>query len=52
MDTLIKLIYLYLQEAIEKSSFFPPQRVLQRGDVTTAFQQAEHIHEGQIHSVT
>ncbi|XP_062846062.1 aldehyde oxidase 6 isoform X2 [Trichomycterus rosablanca] len=37
-----------VEEAVEKRSFFSSQREIQRGDVTTAFQQADHIYEGEI----
>ncbi|XP_066514384.1 aldehyde oxidase 6 [Hoplias malabaricus] len=37
-----------VEEAMEKHSFFPPQRQIQRGDVTKAFQEADHVYEGEI----
>uniref|UniRef100_A0AAR2K435 FAD-binding PCMH-type domain-containing protein n=1 Tax=Pygocentrus nattereri TaxID=42514 RepID=A0AAR2K435_PYGNA len=37
-----------VEEAVEKRSFFLPQREIQRGDVTKAFQEADHIYEGEI----
>ncbi|KAJ8282636.1 hypothetical protein COCON_G00051550 [Conger conger] len=37
-----------IEEALEKKSFFKPQRTLERGCVTEAFAKADHIHEGQV----
>ncbi|XP_030628407.1 aldehyde oxidase 6 isoform X1 [Chanos chanos] len=37
-----------VEEAIEKSSYFEPRRVLGRGDVTTAFESVDHVHEGEL----
>uniref|UniRef100_A0AAR2L5Q6 FAD-binding PCMH-type domain-containing protein n=1 Tax=Pygocentrus nattereri TaxID=42514 RepID=A0AAR2L5Q6_PYGNA len=37
-----------VEVAVEKRSFFLPQREIQRGDVTKAFQEADHIYEGEI----
>ncbi|KAI4874106.1 hypothetical protein NFI96_007919 [Prochilodus magdalenae] len=37
-----------VEEAVEKRSFYLPEREIQRGDVTKAFQEAEHVHEGEI----
>ncbi|KAL7834119.1 hypothetical protein AOLI_G00290790 [Acnodon oligacanthus] len=37
-----------VEEAVEKRSFFLPQREIQRGDVTEAFQEADHVYEGEI----
>ncbi|KAL7831548.1 hypothetical protein SRHO_G00310510 [Serrasalmus rhombeus] len=37
-----------VEEAVEKRSFFLPQREIQRGDVTKAFQEADHVYEGEI----
>uniref|UniRef100_A0AAY5EAB9 FAD-binding PCMH-type domain-containing protein n=1 Tax=Electrophorus electricus TaxID=8005 RepID=A0AAY5EAB9_ELEEL len=36
------------EEAVEQCSFYAPQRTLQRGDIHMAFQEAEHIYEGEI----
>ncbi|XP_034035004.1 aldehyde oxidase 6 isoform X3 [Thalassophryne amazonica] len=36
------------EEAIKKSSFFQPRRILERGNVTEAFQAVDHIHEGEV----
>ncbi|KAI1884851.1 hypothetical protein AGOR_G00214090 [Albula goreensis] len=35
-------------EAIEKGSFFEPRREIERGCVTKAFEEADHIYEGHI----
>ncbi|XP_049426123.1 aldehyde oxidase 6 [Epinephelus fuscoguttatus] len=35
------------EEAIERSSFFEPQRRIERGDVTKAFQTVDQVHEGE-----
>ncbi|GAA6108461.1 aldehyde oxidase 6 isoform X1, partial [Tachysurus ichikawai] len=37
-----------VQEAVEKSSFFPPQREIQKGDVASALQETDHIYEGEL----
>ncbi|XP_034155428.2 aldehyde oxidase 1 isoform X1 [Pangasianodon hypophthalmus] len=37
-----------VEEAVEKSSFFPPQRELQRGDVASALQETDHVYEGEM----
>ncbi|KAI5627549.1 aldehyde oxidase [Silurus asotus] len=37
-----------VEEAVEKSSYFPPQRELQRGDVSSAFQKVDHVYEGEM----
>ncbi|XP_019132540.2 aldehyde oxidase 6 isoform X2 [Larimichthys crocea] len=37
-----------IEEAVEKSSFFEPRRVIQRGDVTEAFKTVDQLHEGEI----
>uniref|UniRef100_A0A3Q3F315 Aldehyde oxidase 6 n=1 Tax=Labrus bergylta TaxID=56723 RepID=A0A3Q3F315_9LABR len=37
-----------VEEAVEKSSFFEPQRKLERGNVTEAFQTVDHIYEGEV----
>ncbi|MCI4393424.1 hypothetical protein PGIGA_G00157290 [Pangasianodon gigas] len=37
-----------VEEAVEKSSFFPPQRELQRGDVVSALQETDHVYEGEM----
>ncbi|XP_028836074.1 aldehyde oxidase 6 isoform X2 [Denticeps clupeoides] len=37
-----------VEEAIQKQSFFQPQREIWRGDVSEGFRKAEHIHEGEI----
>lgn len=34
------------QEAVEKSSYFEPRRLLQRGDVTEAFKTVDKVYEG------
>uniref|UniRef100_A0AAR2LBM3 FAD-binding PCMH-type domain-containing protein n=1 Tax=Pygocentrus nattereri TaxID=42514 RepID=A0AAR2LBM3_PYGNA len=34
-----------VEVAVEKRSFFLPQREIQRGDVTKAFQEADHVYE-------
>lgn len=34
------------QEAIEKSSFFEPRRVIERGNVTEAFKTVDQLYEG------
>lgn len=34
------------QEAIEKSSFFEPHRVIERGNVTEAFKTVDQLYEG------
>ncbi|XP_076580189.1 aldehyde oxidase 6 [Chaetodon auriga] len=38
-----------VEEAIEKSSFYKPQRVIERGNVTEAFETVDQIYEGEIH---
>lgn len=35
------------QEAVERSSFFEPRRVLERGDVTEAFKTVDRVHSGE-----
>uniref|UniRef100_A0A8B9LPV3 Aldehyde oxidase 6 n=1 Tax=Astyanax mexicanus TaxID=7994 RepID=A0A8B9LPV3_ASTMX len=35
-------------EAVQKHSFFLPQRKLEKGDVSRAFQEADQVHEGEI----
>ncbi|XP_062303168.1 aldehyde oxidase 6 isoform X1 [Osmerus eperlanus] len=37
-----------VEEAMEKLSFFKPQRVIERGHVTEAFAAADQVHEGEI----
>ncbi|XP_070711719.1 aldehyde oxidase 6 [Pempheris klunzingeri] len=37
-----------VEDAIEKSSFFEPQRIIERGNVTEAFKTVDQVHEGQI----
>ncbi|XP_030611386.1 aldehyde oxidase 1-like [Archocentrus centrarchus] len=37
-----------IEEAIEKSSYFKPQRMLERGDVTEAFKNVDRVYEGEI----
>ncbi|XP_031414386.1 aldehyde oxidase 6 isoform X2 [Clupea harengus] len=37
-----------VEEAIEKKSFFEPQREIGRGDVTKGFKMADQIYEGEI----
>ncbi|XP_030265629.1 aldehyde oxidase 1-like isoform X2 [Sparus aurata] len=36
------------EDAIEKSSFFEPRRVIWRGNVTEAFKTVDQLHEGEI----
>ncbi|XP_045916381.1 aldehyde oxidase 6 isoform X2 [Micropterus dolomieu] len=36
------------EEAIEKSSFFEPRRVIERGNVADAFKTVDHLYEGGI----
>ncbi|KAA8579667.1 hypothetical protein FQN60_006760 [Etheostoma spectabile] len=36
-----------VEEASEKSSFFEPRRVIERGNVAQAFQTVDHVHEGE-----
>ncbi|XP_068447150.1 aldehyde oxidase 1-like [Clinocottus analis] len=36
-----------LEEAIKKSSFFEPQRRIERGNVTEAFETVDQVHEGE-----
>lgn len=38
--------HLLWQEAVEKSSYFEPRRLLQRGDVTEAFKTVDKVYEG------
>uniref|UniRef100_A0A8D3E3Y3 xanthine dehydrogenase n=1 Tax=Scophthalmus maximus TaxID=52904 RepID=A0A8D3E3Y3_SCOMX len=35
-------------EAIEKSSFFEPRRMIEKGSVTEAFKSVDRVHEGEI----
>lgn len=35
------------QEAIERSSFFGSRRMLERGNVTEAFETVDQVHEGE-----
>ncbi|KAJ8003640.1 hypothetical protein DPEC_G00150430 [Dallia pectoralis] len=37
-----------VEEAIEKESYFLPQRTIERGNVTQAFEKVDQVHEGQI----
>ncbi|KAF4093447.1 hypothetical protein AMELA_G00002150 [Ameiurus melas] len=37
-----------VEEAVEKSSFFPPQREIQRGDVASALLETDHVYEGEL----
>uniref|UniRef100_A0A8C7UWJ4 Aldehyde oxidase 6 n=1 Tax=Oncorhynchus mykiss TaxID=8022 RepID=A0A8C7UWJ4_ONCMY len=37
-----------VEEAIEKQSFFLPQRMIERGNVDEAFDKVDHIYEGEI----
>ncbi|KAJ8351563.1 hypothetical protein SKAU_G00230390 [Synaphobranchus kaupii] len=37
-----------VEEAIEKKSFFKPQRTIERGCVTEAFGKADRVYEGQV----
>nr|XP_046238453.1 aldehyde oxidase 6 isoform X5 [Scatophagus argus] len=37
-----------VEEAIEKSSFFEPRRVIARGDVTEAFKTVDQVYEGEV----
>ncbi|XP_076865614.1 aldehyde oxidase 6 isoform X2 [Brachyhypopomus gauderio] len=37
-----------IEEAVERQSFYLPHRELQRGDVDKAFQEVDHIHEGEM----
>uniref|UniRef100_A0A8B9LI30 Aldehyde oxidase 6 n=1 Tax=Astyanax mexicanus TaxID=7994 RepID=A0A8B9LI30_ASTMX len=37
-----------VEEAVQKHSFFLPQRKLEKGDVSRAFQEADQVHEGEI----
>uniref|UniRef100_A0A3B4H7F7 Aldehyde oxidase 1-like n=1 Tax=Pundamilia nyererei TaxID=303518 RepID=A0A3B4H7F7_9CICH len=37
-----------IEEAVEKSSYFEPRRLLQRGDVTEAFKTVDKVYEGEI----
>ncbi|KAM4559970.1 aldehyde oxidase 1-like [Odontesthes bonariensis] len=37
-----------IEDAIEKSSFYEPKRVIERGNVTKAFENVDRIHEGGI----
>ncbi|XP_044044537.1 aldehyde oxidase 6 isoform X2 [Siniperca chuatsi] len=37
-----------IEEAIEKSSFFEPQRRIERGNVTEAFKTVDQVYEGEI----
>ncbi|KAF7648726.1 hypothetical protein LDENG_00152770 [Lucifuga dentata] len=37
-----------VDEAIEKKSFFKPQRAIQRGNVTEAFTKVDQVYEGEI----
>ncbi|KAJ8393803.1 hypothetical protein AAFF_G00057180 [Aldrovandia affinis] len=37
-----------IEEAIERQSFYEPQREIGRGCVTEAFEKADQVHEGQI----
>uniref|UniRef100_A0A8D3DLR3 xanthine dehydrogenase n=1 Tax=Scophthalmus maximus TaxID=52904 RepID=A0A8D3DLR3_SCOMX len=36
------------EEAIEKSSFFEPRRMIEKGSVTEAFKSVDRVHEGEI----
>ncbi|XP_023692582.2 aldehyde oxidase 6 isoform X1 [Paramormyrops kingsleyae] len=38
-----------IEEAIEKHSFFEPQRMIERGNVTEAFEKTDQVFEGEIH---
>ncbi|XP_029923537.1 aldehyde oxidase 6 isoform X2 [Myripristis murdjan] len=40
---------LTIEEAVERSSFFEPRRLLERGNVTEAFSAVDHVYEGRIH---
>ncbi|CAN9498154.1 unnamed protein product [Ophioblennius macclurei] len=37
-----------IEEALEKSSFFEPRRVLERGNITKAFKDVDQVYEGEI----
>uniref|UniRef100_A0A674CKV0 Aldehyde oxidase 6 n=1 Tax=Salmo trutta TaxID=8032 RepID=A0A674CKV0_SALTR len=37
-----------VEEAIEKQSFFLPQRMIERGNVDEAFDKVDHVYEGEI----
>ncbi|XP_060767101.1 aldehyde oxidase 1-like [Neoarius graeffei] len=37
-----------VEEAVEKSSFFPPLREIQRGDIASALQETDHVYEGEL----
>ncbi|XP_014007070.1 aldehyde oxidase 1 [Salmo salar] len=37
-----------VEEAIEKQSFFLPQRMIERGNVDVAFDKVDHVYEGEI----
>uniref|UniRef100_A0A3Q2PG74 Aldehyde oxidase 1 n=1 Tax=Fundulus heteroclitus TaxID=8078 RepID=A0A3Q2PG74_FUNHE len=37
-----------IEDAIEKSSYFEPRRVVAKGDVTEAFKSVDRVYEGQI----
>ena len=39
-------VILLWQEAIERSSFFEPQKEFERGNVAEAFKSVDKIHEG------
>ncbi|XP_078099993.1 aldehyde oxidase 6 [Sander vitreus] len=36
-----------VEEASEKSSFFEPQRMIEKGNVAEAFKTVDHVHEGE-----
>lgn len=38
-----------IEEAIEKSSFFEPQRTIEKGNVTEAFKTVDQVYEGEMH---
>lgn len=37
-----------VEEAIEKQSFFLPQRMIERGNVDVAFDKVDHVYEGTV----
>ncbi|XP_028989633.1 aldehyde oxidase 6 isoform X2 [Betta splendens] len=37
-----------VEEAIEKSSFFEPRRIIEKGNVTEAFKSVDQVYEGEI----
>nr|XP_020447838.1 aldehyde oxidase [Monopterus albus] len=37
-----------VEEAIERSSFFKPQRMIERGNITEAFNSVDQVYEGEI----